>query len=122
METRMHGNVEEHKHPETGHDYWHVAVRQHAQRDNAIKSISICVTHEDGNIEKEEIDLNQLFIFDITRAIRNGHDPIEAMILLLNVGSKYVEEDEYRYSRENVLGIDSVQKERTSAIKSNCGV
>lgn len=30
MEERMNDSIKEHKHPESGYDYWHVDIRRHA--------------------------------------------------------------------------------------------
>lgn len=119
METRMYGEVKEHKHPETGHDYWHPAVRRHVPRDNTIKSISICVSHEDGNVEEREIDLNQAFIFDVTQAVKNGKDPVEAMILLLNIGSEHLALGEHKNAREHVIEADGIHKEDAEMTNAN---
>lgn len=81
METRMYGDIKEHKHPETGHDYWHPAIRQHVSKDKIIKQISVCIGYVDGNIVETDIDLDQTFV----QAIKNNKDPIGAMILLLNI-------------------------------------
>lgn len=34
METRIIDGIKEHKHPESGYDYWHVAARIHAKPKN----------------------------------------------------------------------------------------
>lgn len=101
----MYGDIKEHKHPETGRDYWHPAVRKHVPGDKNIRSISICICHADGNVEEEEIDLNQAFVYDVVRAIKNGKDPVQAMLLLLNIGTRHADNDEeYRIAMNHVIG------------------
>ena len=104
METRMYGNIKEHRHPETGYEYWHPAIRQHVSKDKTVKQISIFIGYEDGNIEEREIDLNQTFVFDVMQAIKNKKDPIDAIILLSNIGSEHLAIGEHKNAREHVIG------------------
>lgn len=104
METRMYGDIKEHKHPETGYDYWHPAIRQHVSRDNTLKQISVCIVLEDGNIVERDIDLDHAFVFDVKRTIKNNKDPIDAVTLLLNIGSKHLAVGEHKDAREHVIG------------------
>lgn len=100
----MYGNIKEHKHPETGYDYWHPVVRRHVPGDKTIRSISICIFHNDGNVEEEEIDLNQVFVYDVVQAIKNNKDPVKAMTLLLNIGSEYLALGKYKNAEEHIIG------------------
>lgn len=104
METRMYGDIKEHRHPETGYDYWHPAVRQHVSKDKTVKQISIFIGYADGNIEEREIDLNQTFVSDVMQAIKNNKDPIDAIILLSNIGSEHLAIGEHQNAREHVIG------------------
>lgn len=100
----MYGDIKEHRHAETGYDYWHPAVRQHVSKDKTIKQISICICYADGNIEEKEIDLNQTFVFDVMQAIKNKKDPIDAIILLSNIGSEHLANGEHKNAREHIIG------------------
>ncbi len=104
MNTRMYGDLKEHRHPETGQPYWHPAVRKHVPGDKTLKQISICIMSEDGNITERDIDLNQVFVFDIKRAMKNNKDPIDTMTLLLNIGSEHLAVGEHKSAREHVIG------------------
>ena len=108
METRMYGDIKEHRHPETDYDYWHPAIRRHVSKDKTVKHISICIEYADGNVVERDIDLNQTFVFDIMQAIKNNKDPIDAMILLSYIGSEHLAVGEHKNAREHIIGTSKI--------------